>query len=113
MSEPDAAIGRLESLTGTGESPGGRARAVVSAGGLVEEISLGPRAMRMTSQELTAEVLAAVEGARTDERRKAQQVMSEALGEAIAPDELDPDKVAARLARMLASVEALRPSGQV
>ncbi|GAA2899280.1 YbaB/EbfC family nucleoid-associated protein [Nonomuraea rubra] len=69
----------LEQVTGAGESPSGQVRARVDANGRVLDVAYGTRALRMGSQELADETLAAVRVAGADAERQIHDLMREAM----------------------------------
>jgi DNA-binding protein YbaB len=64
---------RLAEIRGVGEAADGLVRVEVSPGGRLTDLRLDPRAMRLGSQTLTEEILAATSQADADAARQVQQ----------------------------------------
>lgn len=70
----------LAGQTGTGESPRGYVRARTGPGGLLKELRIDPTALRLSSEELEAEVTAAVTAAQRQYTERADDIMAPVLG---------------------------------
>ncbi|MFG1704215.1 YbaB/EbfC family nucleoid-associated protein [Nonomuraea sp. M3C6] len=85
----------LDELKGTGESPSGTVTATVAANGRVLDVAIAPRAMRLDSQTLSEEVLAAVAQAGQDVTRRTEELIREGL------PGFDPAAATARMERIM------------
>ncbi|MFI6596337.1 YbaB/EbfC family nucleoid-associated protein [Nonomuraea sp. NPDC050536] len=72
----------LASVTGKGESRSGLVGAVVDNGGRLDQIELEPRAMRMSSAELSEEIVEAVRAAQDSVQRQSEELLAQAMGSA-------------------------------
>jgi DNA-binding protein YbaB len=69
----DGLTERLRQVRGRGEAAGGLIRVEVTAGGQVTDLTLDPRVMRLASQDLREEIMAALRQAGADADRQTQQ----------------------------------------
>jgi DNA-binding protein YbaB len=74
-----------EDLRGFGEAARGLVGATVGADGLLENVRIAPRALRLDSQELAEQVLAAVRAAQQDQLARAGEPADD-LPPALAPE---------------------------
>lgn len=70
----------LAGQAGTGESPRGYVRARTGPGGLLQELRIDPTALRLSAEELEAEVTAAVTAAQRHFNERADDIMAPVLG---------------------------------
>ncbi|SDH57648.1 YbaB/EbfC DNA-binding family protein [Sinosporangium album] len=91
----ESAQEELRAVTGAGEGPSGRVRVTVDADGCVLDVRYGRRALRLGSQDLAEETLAAVRAAGADAQRRAHDLMREAV------PGYDPVQTQAELERLL------------
>jgi DNA-binding protein YbaB len=68
--------GRLDEVRGHGEGADGLVRVTVTAAGRVTELRLDPRAMRLGSELLTEQILAAIRAAIADAEQQTQEAMA-------------------------------------
>jgi DNA-binding protein YbaB len=66
---------RLDEVRGHGEGADGRVRIEVTAAGRVTDLRLDPHAMRLGSELLTEQIMAAIEAAITDAGRQVQEAL--------------------------------------
>lgn len=85
----------LDQIVGAGETASGQVKAAVDVNGRVAGVTYGPRAMRMSSQELAEQTLAAVRVACADAQRQTDDLMREAM-----PD-FDPVAATEQFQRLL------------
>ncbi|MFB9251069.1 YbaB/EbfC family nucleoid-associated protein [Sphaerisporangium melleum] len=83
----------LAAVRGEGEAAGGLVSAAVDGGGMIEEVAIDPRAMRMDSAAIAAAVTEAVRAAQQDAQAKSAELLREATGDE--PPSLDPADVGA------------------
>ncbi|WP_214408840.1 hypothetical protein [Sphaerisporangium fuscum] len=95
-----------EDLRGQGESAAGQIVAVVGVDGLLEDLRLNPRSLRMGSEELAEHIVSAVRAAQQD--RLSRTGESEPDAEAAA---IDPAELMRRLDDL--EVQALRDFGSL
>jgi DNA-binding protein YbaB len=70
----------LAEHAGTGESPRRYVRARTGPGGLLQELRIDPNALRLSAEELEAEVTAAVTAAQRAYTERADDIMAPVLG---------------------------------
>jgi DNA-binding protein YbaB len=70
----------VTALSGSGESPRGWVRARTGPGGSVQELTIAPSALRLTAEEVAAEVIAAISAAQRDFSARADEIMAPVLG---------------------------------
>ncbi|SEH00958.1 YbaB/EbfC DNA-binding family protein [Nonomuraea solani] len=87
-----------DDLRGFGEAARGLVGATVGADGLLERVRIAPRALRLDSQELEEQVLAAVRAAQQDRLARA--------GEPAPADEVPPALAPDTMAKRLDEFEA-------
>ncbi|MEV4891572.1 YbaB/EbfC family nucleoid-associated protein [Nonomuraea sp. NPDC055795] len=75
----EAAQADLDEIVGAGETASGQVKATVDVNGRVLDVTYGSRAMRLSSQELSEETLAAVRSACADAQRQTHDLMREAM----------------------------------
>ncbi|MEV0379282.1 YbaB/EbfC family nucleoid-associated protein [Nonomuraea sp. NPDC050643] len=85
----------LDQIVGAGETAAGQVKATVDVNGRVLGVTYGPRATRVSSQELAEQTLAAVHAAREDAQRQTHDLMRAAI-----PD-FDPVGASERFQRLL------------
>jgi DNA-binding protein YbaB len=68
--------GRLDGVRGHGEGADGLVRVEVTAAGRVTELRLDPRVMRLGSELLTEQIMAAIGGAVADAAQQTQEAMA-------------------------------------
>jgi DNA-binding protein YbaB len=85
----------LDEIVGAGETASGQVKAAVDVNGRVLGVTYGPRATRMSSQELAGQTLAAVGAACADAQRQTHDLMREAM-----PD-FDPVAASEQFERLL------------
>ncbi|NUO99730.1 MAG: YbaB/EbfC family nucleoid-associated protein [Nonomuraea sp.] len=85
----------LDRITGAGETASGQVKATVDVNGRVLGVTYGPRATRLSSEELAGRTLEAVRAACADAQRRTHALMREAL-----PD-FDPVAANEHLQRLL------------
>ncbi|HEY0697299.1 MAG TPA: YbaB/EbfC family nucleoid-associated protein [Micromonospora sp.] len=90
---------------GTGESPRGFVRARTGPGGTVQELRIDPGGMRLTAEELAAEVTAAVTVAQQEYARRADEIMAPVLG--MRPSQQSLDAFEAGMSRLDALADDL------
>ncbi|MEU8172768.1 YbaB/EbfC family nucleoid-associated protein [Microbispora hainanensis] len=83
----------IEAVTGRGRAADGRIQAVTTAYGLVREIVIEPRAMRLPSRTLAEEFLPALRRAQEDAERQCRQMVNDALRELAPGESFGPDAV--------------------
>ncbi|HEX6968499.1 MAG TPA: YbaB/EbfC family nucleoid-associated protein [Micromonosporaceae bacterium] len=71
---------RLTGVTGEGYGPRNLAHARTSASGLLEELSIDPRGMRLSSHELAEEIVAATRAAATQASERIAEMYREIFG---------------------------------
>jgi hypothetical protein len=71
---------RLAGVTGEAHGPRNLAFARTSASGLLEELVIDPRGLRLDSQELAEEIVAAVRAAATQASERIAELSEEILG---------------------------------
>ncbi|MEU0567864.1 YbaB/EbfC family nucleoid-associated protein [Nonomuraea sp. NPDC005983] len=76
----EVAASELEGIQGVGESADGRVQARTDVNGRLIEVTLDPRAMKMSSQDLGEEITLAVRRAQDDGDLRREQVMRDAVG---------------------------------
>lgn len=81
----------LDSITGKGKSRSGMVEAVVDNGGRLDRIELEPRAMRLSSAELSEEIVEAVRAAQDSAQRQGEELLAQAMGGDAARFPLDLD----------------------
>ncbi|GAB2818758.1 hypothetical protein GCM10027176_24050 [Actinoallomurus bryophytorum] len=69
----------LSGVTGKGESGDGMVHAVTDANGLLEEIVIKPRALRMPSEDLAEGVTVAIRAAQEDAERRGNQIVHDVI----------------------------------
>lgn len=74
-----ALTAKIAEVRGEGSDDTGLVHATVGTGGKVLDLTLDPRVMRMTSQDLAQHVLAALEAARLDAERQIQAATANAF----------------------------------
>jgi DNA-binding protein YbaB len=68
--------GRLDGVRGHGEGADGLVRVEVTAGGRVTDLRLDPRVMRLGSELLTEQIMAAIRAAVADGEQQVQEAMA-------------------------------------
>ncbi|MET8139169.1 YbaB/EbfC family nucleoid-associated protein [Sphaerisporangium sp. NPDC005288] len=91
----------LEAITGEGEAADGQIKVVTGSDGLVRDIAITRRAMRLDSGSLAEELLAAVHRAQDDAERKGRELLNEALGEVLPAGASDVEAIEEQYARIL------------
>ncbi|MFI9557848.1 YbaB/EbfC family nucleoid-associated protein [Nonomuraea endophytica] len=91
----ESAQEELRAVTGVGEGPSGHVRVTVDTDGLVLDVRYDRQALRMGSQDLAEETLAAVRSAAADARRRTHDLMREAI------PGYDPARTESELERLL------------
>ncbi|MCK2216779.1 YbaB/EbfC family nucleoid-associated protein [Actinomadura sp. ATCC 31491] len=91
----ESAQEELRAVTGTGSGPSGHVRVSVDADGRVLDVRYDGRALRLGSQDLAEETLAAVRAACADAERRTHDLMREAF------PGYDPAATQAELERLL------------
>lgn len=81
--------GELGQIKGVGEGAGGKVKARTDADGRVIQVTLDPRAMRLSSQDLAEEITLAVQRAQDDGDAQRERLLGASVGEG--PQ--TPDKV--------------------
>ncbi|MER6946237.1 YbaB/EbfC family nucleoid-associated protein [Nonomuraea sp. NPDC000554] len=76
-----SAASEIQGINGVGESADGRIQARTDANGRLIEVTLDPRAMKMSSQDLGEEITLAVRRAWDDGEARREQLMRDAVGE--------------------------------
>lgn len=76
----DGLTERLRQIRGRGEGADGLIRVEVTGGGRVTDLTLDPRVMRLASQDLRDEIMAALRRATEDADRQTQQEATDAFG---------------------------------
>jgi hypothetical protein len=66
--------------TGTGESPRGYVRARTGPGGQLKDLRIDPNALRLTAEELEAEVATAITAAQNEYAKRADDIVAPVLG---------------------------------
>ncbi|RSN60277.1 MULTISPECIES: YbaB/EbfC family nucleoid-associated protein [Actinomadura] len=88
----------VQEAVGTGEAAEGRIIAEYRAEGGLTRLDIDPRAMRLGSAELSAEIRTAVNAAATDFQTKVREASSSVFGDPEKP--LDPSKALASLDKL-------------
>jgi DNA-binding protein YbaB len=70
----------LAAQAGQGESPRGYVRARTGPGGLLQELRIDPTGLRLSAEELEAEVTAAITAAQRQYTERADDIMAPVLG---------------------------------
>lgn len=83
----------IEAVTGRGRAADGRIQAVTTAHGLVREVVIEPRAMRLPSRTLAEELLLALRRAQEDAEQQCRQMVNDALRELAPGESFGPDAV--------------------
>lgn len=91
----ESAQEEMQAVTGIGEGPSGHVRVTVDADGRVLDVRYDRRALRLGSQDLAEETLAAVRAAGADAQRRTHDLMREAI------PGYDPVQTQAELERLL------------
>ncbi|MBB5082225.1 YbaB/EbfC family nucleoid-associated protein [Nonomuraea endophytica] len=91
----ESAQEELQAVTGAGEGPSGHVRVTVDADGLVLDVRYDRQALKLGSQDLADETLAAVRSAAADARRRTHDLMREAI------PGFDPAQTQSELERLL------------
>ena len=69
----DAVVAAYQAIRGSGEGAHGRVQVVVDGSGDIVELTIDPKAMRLSSQDLAAAVLEAFRSARGEAQRAAAE----------------------------------------
>lgn len=88
----------IESEYGEGRSPRGFVRARTGPGGALQELRIDPSALRLSADELAAEVTAAVTAAQREFAARADEIMAPVLG--MRPSEQTADALDAGMRRL-------------
>ncbi|MFC4534539.1 YbaB/EbfC family nucleoid-associated protein [Sphaerisporangium dianthi] len=91
----------LETIVGEGEAADGQIKVVTGSDGLVRDVMITRRAMRLDSGSLAEELLAAVHRAQDDAESKGRELLNEALGEVLPAGEFDSGAIEEQYARLL------------
>jgi DNA-binding protein YbaB len=75
---------RMAELKGHGSGADGFVRMTVDAGGVISELRLDPRAMRMPSESLSEAIMAAHRAASQNLQEQIQEATAELLGDSVA-----------------------------
>lgn len=86
--------GELREIHGTGTGADGLISVTANGSGQVEKIDLNPRVMRLDSHVLAAELMKAIDAARADGERKANELLS---GAGISVDTPNLDELQERM----------------
>ncbi|MEV0591346.1 YbaB/EbfC family nucleoid-associated protein [Nonomuraea cavernae] len=95
----------LDEITGTGEAADGQVKATTAVDGLVREIVITPRAMRLDSRSLAEHLMLAVGRAQDDAERQSRQLMTDALADLVPDGGPDPQAIEEQIGRLLRSFE--------
>ncbi|WP_329106434.1 YbaB/EbfC family nucleoid-associated protein [Micromonospora sp. NBC_01699] len=74
---------------GTGESPRGYVRARTGPGGALQELRIDPGALRLSAEDVAAEVTAAIGAAQREYADRANEIITPVLAAAPSKDSLD------------------------
>lgn len=88
----------LAAQSGNGESTRGFVRARTGPGGALRELHIDPGALRLSADELSAEVIAAVTAAQREFAERADEIMGPVLD--LRPSERAVDELAAGMSRL-------------
>jgi len=89
---------QLTEQTGAGESPSGAVRARTGPGGRLLDLELSASALRMSPEDASAEIVAAVTAAQADYATRADRIMEPVL--AMRPSEQATDALDAGMRRL-------------
>ncbi|GLW04913.1 hypothetical protein Misp01_00430 [Microtetraspora sp. NBRC 13810] len=84
----------LDQIAGHGEAAAGQVTVEAAADGRVRHVAFGPRAVRLDSGTLAAELLTAIERAQQDAARQTEELMRETL------DDFDPQEARTLIERI-------------
>ncbi|RCG31021.1 YbaB/EbfC family DNA-binding protein [Sphaerisporangium album] len=101
MAWVEEARDELESIVGEGEAGEGQIKVTTTADGLVRDVVVTRRAMRLDSRTLAEQLLLAVGRAQDDAERRGRAMLDEALGEVLPPGTLDLGVVEEEQGRLL------------
>jgi DNA-binding protein YbaB len=76
-----AAQREIETINGVGVGGAGKVQARADANGRITEITLDPRAMKMSSRDLAEEVRLAIQHAQEDSALRRERVLRDAVGD--------------------------------
>lgn len=88
----------LADQVGEAESPRGLVLARTGAGGMLVDLRIDPNARRLSSEELAAEVVAAVTAAQRDFAARADEIMAPVLG--MRPSEQSVNELESGMSRL-------------
>ncbi len=88
----------LAAQTGEARSPRGYVRAQTGPGGVLRELRIDPTALRLSAEEVAAEVTAAITAAQRQLAERADDIMAPVLG--VRPSEQSLDRVEEGMAKL-------------